>query len=268
MKVEQATVGGKRQKGRANGAMAETTACNGCKYAKAIFRQAVDDDLILYNPFDKLRSSAPDPEKDWHDVSIEDLDKLTAACESDGWKCLIALCRLAGLRRSEALALRWGDIDWERRMLLGVGGKTRTTVKRKSYKRDVPVEPKLYDVLLDCFGRAVPGEELVCAVNGDNLRRDFAVIRKRAGLPFWKKPFHTLRKNRETEWASDYPIHAVAEWLGHDVEVLAKHYAKVTTDLCERVTGKRQQGEAQQQPAAHATAVTTEAPQVPQGKAS
>ena len=33
------------------------------------------------------------------------------ACHNVGWKMLIALCRLAGLRRSEALRLLWLDIN-------------------------------------------------------------------------------------------------------------------------------------------------------------
>lgn len=88
---------------------------------------------------------------------------------------------------------------------VGIGGKTRTTIRRKSYKRDVPVEPKLHDLLLECFGHAAAGQELVGDVTANNLRRDFVAIRKRPGLPFSPKPFYTLRKNRETEWASTDP---------------------------------------------------------------
>lgn len=84
---------------RSRGAMSETTACDTCKYAKAMFGQAVQDDLILYDPFDRLRSSAPEPAKNWHYLPLADFEKLIEACPGDGWKCMIALCRLAGLRR-------------------------------------------------------------------------------------------------------------------------------------------------------------------------
>ena len=37
------------------------------------------------------------------------------ACPDNEWRLLFALCRFGGLRcPSEPLALRWGDMDWER----------------------------------------------------------------------------------------------------------------------------------------------------------
>jgi len=45
---------------------------------------------------------------------LEELDKLLDACHNVGWKMLIALCRIAGLRRGEALRLLWSDINWEK----------------------------------------------------------------------------------------------------------------------------------------------------------
>ena len=59
-----------------------------------------------------------------------------------GEKTLIALCRLAGLRRGEALALPWSAIDWEKRWLTVFATKTGA-------KRIVPIEPKLHGILKD-----------------------------------------------------------------------------------------------------------------------
>lgn len=78
--------------------------------AKAILARAVDDDLIAANPFAHLSVPVPKVDKDWHYVSIEELDKLLNACRTLGWKALIALCRLAGLRRGEALQLPWTGV--------------------------------------------------------------------------------------------------------------------------------------------------------------
>ena len=52
-----------------------------------------------------------------------------------------------------------------------------------------------------------------------------------AGFEVWSKPFYTLRKNRETDWAQDYPQHIVAEWMRHSIDVSANHDLKVPSEL-------------------------------------
>jgi integrase len=42
----------------------------------------------------------------------------------------------------------------------------------------------------------------------------------------YAKPFHTLRKCRESEWMAKYPVPTVAEWLGHDPTVALVHYTR------------------------------------------
>ena len=93
------------------------------RHARKMFNHALDDDLITYNPFDRLGQNDP-VEKDWHYVTIEELDKLLDACKTRGWKTLIALCRLAGLRRGEALKLPWSGVDWQNRRLTVYAEKT------------------------------------------------------------------------------------------------------------------------------------------------
>jgi len=77
----------------------EASVCIHVRNAKTIFNHAVREDLILYNPFDRLKGTAREPDKDWKYVTLEELDKLLDACSNWGWRMLIALCRLAGLRR-------------------------------------------------------------------------------------------------------------------------------------------------------------------------
>src|SRR5262245_39027585 len=120
--------------------MAEVSVCHRCGDAKTMFKRAIEHDLLLFNPFDRLKVRAPKPDKNWHYVSRADLDKLLAACKSTGWKALIALCRLAGLRRGEALSLRWSGVDWQNRRLTIFAEKT-------GLKRTVPLDPKLYALL-------------------------------------------------------------------------------------------------------------------------
>jgi integrase len=220
----------------ATGAVGETTVCNLTKYAKAFFAQAVEDDLIPLNPFGKLKSHASNPQRDWHYLTADDLEKLLAACPSHGWKAMLALCRLAGLRRGEAVALPWSGVDWDGRKLTVYATKTAKT-SGNGGKRVVPIEPRLYDVLLAAFDAAGEGASRVCDVSTVNLNRDFEVVRTRAGLDAFAEPFQIMRRTRETSWAQQYPQGAVSEWLGHDITVSQQFYLKVPEELYAKVSG-------------------------------
>jgi integrase len=187
-----------------------------------MFNRAVDDDLIVYNPFDRLSGGLPAIEKDWHYVNLAELDKLLQACPNQGWKVFLGLCRLAGLRQGEALALQWGDVDWQNGWLTVWAQKTKR-------RRVVPIAPELLPVLRDAFEQAPEGEpSVVRDITPQNVWRDFGVIRKRAGVRKYAKWCHTLRKNRESDWiAAGFPFHVVVEWMGHSDEVARHHYLRV-----------------------------------------
>lgn len=207
-----------------------------CRDARAIFNAAIDQDIIQKNPFAKLRCAAPKVVKNWAEVSRDQLNKIMEACPSHDWKMLFALCRLAGLRRGEALALRWEDVDFS-------GNKLRinSDIDRedtKHYLRVAPIEPAycpsgLSKLLLEAFEAAEPGAMFVCgqSIVLNNINRDAKVIIRRAKLQAYAKTFHTLRKNCATEWASRYPMPVVADWLGHNIAVAAEHYQKVPEAL-------------------------------------
>ena len=83
---------------------AEATICLHVRNVKVIFNHAVRDDLLLFNPFDKLKGIAPEPDKNWKYVTREEFRKLFAACPSESWHLLLGLCRLAGLQQGETFS--------------------------------------------------------------------------------------------------------------------------------------------------------------------
>src|SRR4030042_3530758 len=103
---------------------AEATVCQHVRNAKVIFNHAVRDDFILFNPFDRLKGNAGQPDKNWKYVTREEFNRLLDACSSLSWRVLLVLCRLAGLRQGEALSLAWSAIDWETRRLETIAEKT------------------------------------------------------------------------------------------------------------------------------------------------
>jgi integrase len=203
--------------------------------AKQMFQVAVDEDRILFNPFDRLKASPPKPHKAWREVTPVDLERILESCPNMSWKCLFALCRLAGLRRNEALSLEWSHVDWSgNRMRIHEGLEHDTTKKRF---RVCPIEPArcptgLTALLRQSLEQAVDGSTLICAgIGSNNLRRNALAILKRSGVGVYAKPFHTLRKCRISEVALEYPQGIVEEWFGHDEEVSRLHYQRVPEEL-------------------------------------
>jgi integrase len=193
--------------------------------ARTIFGHALTDDLITLNPFDKLGSSKL-VKKEWHYVSSEEFGRLMLACKP-AWKLMLGLARWAGLRAEEALELPWRHVDLVERRLAIVA--RRDWKPKDGDARTVPIRPELYDLLQkarlgDCVAEMLipPGD-----VGRTNIWRDFETVFKRAGVPRYSKPMHSLRKSCITDWAAVHPSHVVQEWAGHsDYRTTAQHYLK------------------------------------------
>ncbi len=216
------------------GTPAESTVCRCCKEAKTMFKAAVDDDLIEFNPFDRLKSSAPPPDKTWEYVDRQTLRRLLDKAPNDSWKLLVALCRLAGLRRGECERLKWSDIDLDRRRIIANNDITHQTTKRK--RREIPIDPELHKLLFEVFMDGQGGERVLPDLRG-SLYRGFQLIAGRANVPMYSRPYHTLRKNCETDWMEQHPVMVVCEWLGHSADVAAKHYHRAKDEQFDRASG-------------------------------
>lgn len=218
--------------------LSPATVAKHVRAAKRMFEEATDENGVGHvdkNPFRKLSGRAPRAAKTWATVTRGDLDKIMDACPNDGWRCLFALARLAGLRRQEALNLRWVDVLWDQNKIQVEAELERETTKRA--KRVCPVEPSrcptgLYKILRDAFEAAPERAVRPCdGVSVDNIDKAAKRIVAAAGIPAYAKPFHALRKNRAGEIAAHYPQHVQEEWMGHDAEVAKEFYLRVEDDL-------------------------------------
>ena len=68
------------------------------------------------------------------------------------------------------------------------------------------------------------------------MHKGFRRLCRKAALEPWDRCCHTLRKNCETDWAGQYPIHVVTEWLGNSPVVAMQHYVHATDADFERLT--------------------------------
>lgn len=207
--------------------------------AKQFFTYAVRKRLISANPFAGVKTATGgNPERQEY---IPDATIRTAieACPSAEWRLIIALSRYAGLRcPSEHLALKWGDILWDRGRFVVHSPKTEHHEGKA--QRVVPIFPELYPFLRDAFEQAEPGQVHVIVKNRGkddmpngltaNWRTQFLRILGRAGLSPWPRLFHALRASCQTDLANKFPAHVVCEWLGNSMAVAREHYLQVTED--------------------------------------
>lgn len=218
-------------------APSETTVCKHVRSARSIFKEATRQELISINPFDRLHSTAPEVVRDWVYVDASGMHRLMAASPNDAWRALWGLMRYAGLRLSEALMLRWIDVDFARNRIEVSAAGVITKRTNKARSRTCPIEAAkvptgLAKILHNALLHAPEGAMRVCqGVPKNNRDRKSGKILKAAGLTRWSKLDHTLRKNAEMDWAAKYPQHVVCDWIGHDMAVSQKHYLRVPEEL-------------------------------------
>lgn len=78
---------------------------------RAMFTDALNDGLVLANPFTSLRLSRSRGRKDIHALTEEELHALAAKAPHDEFGSLILVAGYTGMRAGELCALEWGDID-------------------------------------------------------------------------------------------------------------------------------------------------------------
>lgn len=190
---------------------------------KSMFGYAVTMEFLATNPFSKAVTRVK-TDKSWHYVTQEELTKIMDAALPDV-AIVIALCRLAGLRRGEAISLEWDNVNWEAGSI-EVIEKDGWKPKDKE-SRIVPMCKELSEIMLVAYENATAGQKKVCTPSVLNLNQNVLRAIARAGLPRYAKPLHTLRKCCLSDWASNNPLHAVKDWAGHSsIETTEKHYLK------------------------------------------
>lgn len=217
------------------------------------FKQAIKDDLIVSNPFDKVTR----PKKNEFQGSFyskEEMTKLLEVSKNDPIYPAILIAGTMGLRRSEALGTRWSRIDWETHTILldtkviekSINGKKVPVpvelMKNKSSKRTMVIPDMAYemlkeqksrqDIYKEMFGKSYNREfdDYVC-VNpmGELLKPDyvtdhFRLVLEENGLRHIR--YHDLRHTVASLLINNgVPLMHVSDYLGHkDIQVTANIY--------------------------------------------
>ena len=203
--------------------IARTTVYVRSAWAWAKRRRMVDD-----NPFAELRAGAQTNPDRVAFVDRPTLARVLDAAPDHHWRLLVLLSRIGALRvPSEAMRLRWDDVDW-------AGGSLRVRSPKTEHhegkgERRVPLFPELREALMVAFERAPAGAERVLPwPAGYNPHTQFLRIIARAGVKAWPRLWHSMRASRQTELAATFPLATACAWTGNTKAIAAGHYLQQT----------------------------------------
>jgi integrase len=225
----------------------ESTTRTAYHVLRLALESAVDDELLATNPAAKVARPTPSDEEARH-LSPDELRLFLTVVKSYRYHAALELIAATGMRRGEALALKWSDLD----LVEGIvhvrgtlaridGGLAVTTTKTKKSNRDYPLAPSVVDILarhkdeqereakalrgvqIMRFGKALDAYENTGyvfttetgqPVDGRTVLRTMHAAAKKAKLD--GVCIHTLRHS----WASAMvnsgePLTAVQDLLGH-----------------------------------------------------
>jgi integrase len=202
---------------------------------KALFREALRLELVARNPAEAIQVRLPKGEEAARALEPEEVARLLEAAEASRSRDMALLLRLmleTGLRRGEALALQWGDVDLERgevrvwRAWAKVGSKGAfTPLKTPTAKRVVPLplgllrrlKARKEELLERLNPEEVDGLHLVGGVkpvDPDAFNHYLRCLAEKAGLG--RVRVHDLRHTWATLALSrGIPLEVVSERLGH-----------------------------------------------------
>jgi integrase len=197
---------------------------------------AVRDGLIARNPAAAVKRPGV-ARREANHASAVDVTKLLLCAEGLRYRSVLVLIAATRLRRGEALALHWSDVDLDsgslavRGTLGRIGGKlVITEPKTDRSRRAVPITPALVAMLRahradQATERLAAGDQwtdsgLVFAsefgtpVDPRNILRTIQIAAEKAGMS--GIGVHTLRHSAAVAWLeAGVHIKAVADLLGH-----------------------------------------------------
>lgn len=228
-----------------------------------LFGEAIEDGKISKNPFSKImRGTKLEPAK-WYLLEPGEFHKLLDVTLKLQEKILYALTYTAGLRESEALALYWTNIDFDRGRVW-IEDRPESTdyppfnAKTQSSNRTVPLPKLTLDLLTQLQLQSPDNMPFVlmdkrgcqricikwqkCQEQGrpwlnqywsNNIMRNFRRRLLWAGIETGGKELtvHVLRKCCAQQWQDTLPENVAKSFLGHSKSgVTEKHYSTVTDE--------------------------------------
>ena len=226
---------------------------------KSVFKQAVRDRLIDFNPCDSIDKPRVDT-KETKTLTVDEFKRVLDTLEDEQLKYIVKTCWECGIRRGEVAALKWTDIDFENKTIsinkalkIAKGGSKLGSPKTKAGIRTLLVtdeylseisewKEKIKKILQENNVRWSESgfifrakTDLTKPPSLTTLTKNFASILRQLNLPDGTK-FHSLRYSHATI-LTENDVHAkkVQLRLGHSS-------AAFTMDRYTHSTPKMQEG--------------------------
>jgi integrase len=229
----------------------------------AIFRSAVRAELVDSNPAESAERPKQAPRK-WRILEPAEVARVAKAFLDDQARAVFLVLVLTGVRRSEAQALRWRDVD----LLEGVLRVRKS--KSEAGERSIALSPMLRDVLTEHYKRTAfrGNDELVfchpergSAYRPEWFREALTAALTAAGVEVGEgfRPHHDLRHCSLTNGAAagESPI-ALMTRAGHSNMATTKRYlhlaGTVFPDEAQRLEDRLLGGGSSTHPSTHLSA--------------
>lgn len=191
---------------------------------RRLFAYAVRAGFLSTSPFAqvKIRKGGQRGNKTY--LPVAEFERVMHLMPRASDRRFLALMRYGGLRMSEALALKWRDLNLTAG-LMHVQGKRG--IDGEYRPRQTPIQPVLRRWLLDGEGDRA-ADTLVCdKVIPQNVYRrcigDKGAFAQ-AGVDLFPRLYHSLRASLVSDWQAKYPPMDVCSWLGHSIVIAASNY--------------------------------------------
>lgn len=198
-----------------------------------VFSFAVENEMVIKNPVRMEGRPGENPTNGAEPFTAAELAKLRKHIADD--LLAFTLLRWTGLRGSDAVALKWQEVHFDRREI------ERLTQKRKK-KVVLPIQSELLALLEMERDKRQPNPDDTVLLNPDTgkkldrprLYKRLVAIGKRAGVAN-ARPHRfrdTLAVDMLSRGASPYDV---AKVLGDTIETIEKHYTPFVKELRDRV---------------------------------
>jgi integrase len=230
------------------------------RLCKTLFSEAVKDRIINSNPFKEI-AGPKCVTSEWYYLQPDEYFKLLDATPKLNEKVLYALCYTGGLRLSEALSLRWSEVDFDKGRVSIVNQPATDILPPFEVKdtdsRTVPLPEEALNLMLQLHEQAPEKVPYVVLTReryekilakwkechetnrpwrnsyfARNVLRNFRKRLHRTEIKAGsnKLTIHTLRKVCIQNWANDLPMNVVKEFAGHSSIVTTQRFYSTVTD--------------------------------------